>query len=72
MNSCENPDPDPHKNLCGSETLPLSHLFKVQVLRHSAFTEANIQLVSGEVGEGGDHINITLKNVGHQEVSCRV
>jgi hypothetical protein len=24
--------------------------------------------VSGEVGEGGDHVNITFKNTGDQEV----
>jgi hypothetical protein len=38
------------------------------VLRHASFTEPNIKLVSGEVGEGGDHVNITFKNTGSQEV----
>ena len=37
--------------------------------RHPDFEEADIVFVSGEVGEGGDHVNINLKNIGDKEVS---
>ena len=40
----------------------------VQVFRHPDFIDARIEFVSGEVGEGGDHANITLKNVSEAEV----
>ena len=33
------------------------------------FNEPELEFVSGEVGEGGDHLNIVLKNVGDKEVS---
>ena len=39
-----------------------------KVFRHPEFDEPDILLVSGEVGEGGDHVNINLKNVGDREV----
>ena len=44
---------------------------KIQVFRHPDFIDDRIEFVSGEVGEGGDHANITLKNVSEAEV-CRL
>ena len=33
----------------------------VQIWRHPEFEDEDIMLVSAEVGEGGDHMNITFK-----------
>ena len=38
------------------------------MFRHPNFLDPNIEFVGGEVGEGGDHMNITLKNIGVTEV----
>ena len=34
-----------------------------KIFPHPSFKNSDIKFVSGEVGEGGDHMNLTFKNV---------
>jgi len=40
-----------------------------KVERHPSFDNESLQFVKGEVGEGGDNLNVTFKNVGEKEVT---
>ena len=40
-----------------------------KIFRHPDFQDPDIQLVKGEVGEGGDHMNVTFKNNGAKPVT---
>ena len=39
------------------------------VSKHPDLDVPNLEFVSGSVGEGGDHVNITFKNTGDQKIS---
>ena len=41
------------------------------ISRHSGFKEPSLVFVSGEVGDGGDHMNILFKNVSDQPVTIK-
>ena len=41
------------------------------ISRHPGFKEPNLVFVSGEVGDGGDHMNILFKNVSDQPVTIK-
>merc|ERR1712203_794595 len=40
-----------------------------KIFPHPSYRNADIQFVSGEVGEGGDHMNLTFKNVSKNTVT---
>merc|ERR1712227_569128 len=40
-----------------------------KIFLHPSFKNADIKFISGEVGEGGDHMNITFKNVSDKSVT---
>merc|ERR1712029_1318698 len=40
-----------------------------KIFLHPSFKNADIVFISGEVGEGGDHMNITFKNVSDKSVT---
>ena len=40
-----------------------------KIYKHPSFDDTDIKFVSGEVGEGGDHINLTFKNVSDKSVT---
>ena len=40
-----------------------------KIFPHPSFKNAAIQFISGEVGEGGDHMNLTFKNVSDKSVT---
>ena len=40
-----------------------------RIFLHPGYKNTDIQFVSGEVGEGGDHMNITFKNISDHSVT---
>merc|ERR1712217_419365 len=40
-----------------------------KIFRHPDFKNENIQYITGEVGEGGDHMNLTFKNLGEETIT---
>jgi len=40
-----------------------------KVSRHPNFDNKSLEFVKGEVGEGGDHMNVTFKNIGEESVT---
>ena len=40
-----------------------------KIFSHPSYKNPDIQFVSGEVGEGGDHMNLTFKNVSQHSVT---
>merc|ERR1712129_511628 len=40
-----------------------------KIFRHPDFKNKNVEYVSGEVGEGGDHMNLTFKNIGNEVIT---
>ena len=40
-----------------------------KIFQHPSFDDTDIKFVSGEVGEGGDHMNLTFKNVSDKSVT---
>merc|ERR1719239_1632018 len=40
-------------------------------MRHPNYNKEDIAFVSGCVGEGGDHVNITLKNTGDEAITIK-
>ena len=41
------------------------------ISRHPAFEEPNLVFLSGEVGDGGDHMNMCFKNISDQPVTIK-
>merc|ERR1712187_82842 len=37
-----------------------------KIFRHPDFKNKNVEYISGEVGEGGDHMNMTFRNLGEE------
>merc|ERR1712107_740480 len=42
-----------------------------KIFRHPDYKNLDIEFISGEVGEGGDHMNITFKNLSNQSVTIK-
>ena len=42
-----------------------------KIFRHPDFKNSDLEFISGEVGEGGDHMNITFKNLSNQSVTIK-
>jgi len=40
-----------------------------KIYKHPDFDDTDIKFVSGEVGEGGDHMNLTFRNVSDKSVT---
>ena len=40
-----------------------------KIFKHPSFDDTDIKFVSGEVGEGGDHMNLTFRNVSDKSVT---
>jgi len=40
-----------------------------KVVRHPDFDNKDLEFIKGEVGEGGDHLNVTFKNLGEETVT---
>ena len=41
------------------------------ISRHPGFEEPNLVFLSGEVGDGGDHMNMCFKNISDQPVTIK-
>merc|ERR1712013_731466 len=40
-----------------------------KIFRHPDFKNKNVEYIGGEVGEGGDHMNLTFRNIGEETVT---
>ena len=60
---------DPHQEEAVSVDLEGEWGEDTMISRHPGFEEPNLEYISGEVGPGGDHLNLTFKNISDQPVT---
>ena len=60
---------EPHQEEAVSVDLEGEWGEDTRISRHPGFQEPKLEYVSGEVGPGGDHLNLTFKNISDEPVT---